>query len=188
MKNLIRTIKKAAMPKLNPFTSVNRTFLYSLCATFLLLTGLLSMKALPGDNNGDGPANAYEIPDMELGVNENYWESNYNSYSPLTNTYGDPIHSGNDKWLKVHISSYCYLNITTGSQDSNDFDPVLHLVADDGYTELAFNDDTVGAGPYAQSAYIGYYVSPGDYYIILDGTDKNGHVANGGTGLAININ
>lgn len=187
MKNLIRTIQNALMPKQNPFTSVNRTFLYSLCAAFLLLTGLLSMKALPGDENGDGPANAYTIPDMELGVNENYWESNYNSYSPLTNTYGDPIHSGSDKWLKVTINSYCYLNISTGSQSSNDFDPVLHLVADDGYTELAFNDDS-GLGPYTASAYIGYYVSPGTYYIILDGTDKNGHEKNGGTGLGITIN
>jgi hypothetical protein len=186
MKNLNRTIKMAAMPKLSPFTSVNRTFLYSLCAAFLLLTGLLSMKAIDGDNNGDGQGNAYTIPDMTLGVNEYYWESNYNSYSPLTNTYGDPIHSGSDKWLKVTIYSYCYLQISTGSQDNNDFDPVLHLL-DENADELSTNDDS-GLGPYAASAQIGYYVSPGVYYIILDGTDKNGHEKNGGTGLGITIN
>jgi hypothetical protein len=184
MKNLNKTIEKATMPNLIPVTSVNRTFLYSLCAAFLLLTGLLSMKALTGDGSGHDRNNAYELPDLQLGVNENDWETHYTSDSPFENLDGTP---GNDKWLRVHILSSSYLTISTGSQSDNDFDPVLYLYAEDGETLLDMNDDS-GLGPYTASAQINTFVSSGYYYIKIDGTNKNGHVASAGLGLGITIN
>lgn len=115
MKNL--NIKRAAMPNLFTGKSVNRTFLYSVCAALFLLGGLLSMKAQSGkahtgDNSGYDAANAYDLAPLGIGATENYQESHYNSSSSLTNNYGE---NGNDKWMKITITTYGYLRIAGGS-------------------------------------------------------------------------
>ncbi|MDB5001906.1 MAG: hypothetical protein JWQ34_131 [Mucilaginibacter sp.] len=164
MKNLNRTIKKATMPKLSPVTSVNRKFLYSLCAALFLLTCSLSTKAQDGTQaDPDTVTLGFEHKDLTACT----------SCSPLINNYGDATHSGTDRWIKITLIDDGYLTINGGTSD---FDSVFYLLGSDESTLLTSGDDGAGSGDNNDHIHLQplmqYYASAGTYYLVVDGTDK----------------
>ncbi|MES2486825.1 MAG: hypothetical protein V4581_12880 [Bacteroidota bacterium] len=110
-----------------------------------------------------------------------YMNGFYNSDYGLTNNWGD-TYSGNDRWIKITVTHSGYLGVYCGSISGYDiFDSIVHLVDSTGSYDLTYGDD--GGGSYGVGGIISYYVDPGVYYVVLDGTDKDGHVKNGGVGI-----
>ncbi|MES2377542.1 MAG: hypothetical protein V4553_13240 [Bacteroidota bacterium] len=169
MKNLNRTIQKAIMPKPIPATSVNRKFIYSLCAALFLLTCSLSTKAQDGTQSD---------PDtLTFGHNYTTYQNHKNtsactSCSPVINDYGDAIHSGPNRWIKITLIDDGYLTILGGTSD---FDSVFYLF-DCSKSLITSGDDGEGSGDnnshYFLQPSIQYYASAGTYYLVVDATDK----------------
>jgi hypothetical protein len=184
MKNLNRTIEKATMPKLSPVTSVNRKFLYSLCAALFLLTCSLSTKAQDG---------TYAHPDtLTFGYDYTQYQNHKQtsactSCSPLINDYGDATHSGTDRWIKITLIDDGYLTIHGGTSD---FDSVFYLLGSDESSLLTSGDDGDGSGyngyNYLQPV-MQYYASAGTYYLVVDGTDKYGWATSGDVEINITL-
>ena len=181
MKNLNRTIEKVTMPKLSLVTSVNRQFLYSLCAALFLLTCSLSTKAQSGLDS----THTYVLPTFGFsGSNITFLEdSQCTSCSPFTNNYGSSLHSGSDKWIQINVADDGYLTIQGGTAN---FDSVFYLF-DSNWNLITSADDGYGSGgtgtggvlyQYMQPQ-IQYYATAGTYYLIVDGTDKVGLATSG---------
>lgn len=209
MKNL--TIKKAIWPKLLSVKSVNTKFLYSVGAVLLSLSILLSIKGQPSNTktsaHGLGTPKLVKSkllstqtssygaditnPDLSV-VFENvgpghdwYMNGFYNNDYGLTNNWGDS-NSGNDRWIKLTITKSGILKIYCGTISGYDiYDSVIHLVDSTGTYELSSSDD--GGGSYGLGGIIEYNIEPGIYYAVLDGTDKDGHVKNGGVGIDFDL-
>jgi hypothetical protein len=166
-------------PKIKNMRKLNKTTLYSFCAALFLLTCSLSTKAQDGHNM----ANAYLIT-TTFGTGLTNWDqtSCYTTGYGLTNSYtGSDNGPGNDKWHKFHVSNYGYIRVVGGTADQN-FDSILHLLDNTGY-ELAYSDDGAGSGQL--QGLIDYFVGPGDYYYVVDGTDKSGHIKNGAVSITV---
>jgi len=223
MKNLNKTLKRAAMPALSTVKSVSKKTLYSLCGVVCLVTCSLSTMAkdrfghfkanpytltslglgaiedfakshralLTGNNSGTDFSNAFELF-YHLGFTTSatttsyFQQSSCTSCSPITHNYGDPTHSGNDMWIHIIVDNAGYLTLRGGTSD---FDSFFYLL-DSSQNVLATGDDGRGSGgtgaggvlyQYMQPE-IHYYVSAGDYYLVVDGTDKVG-LAKSGTVL-----
>ncbi|MES2807085.1 MAG: hypothetical protein V4619_00570 [Bacteroidota bacterium] len=172
MGNLNRTIKEAAMPTLSAVTAVNRKFLYSLCAVLFLLMCSLSTKA----QYGSGPSDLYSLPyDLGFGTGQSTFFSNpqCTSCSPFTNSYGNPYHSGNDKWIKIEVKNDGYLSIIGGTAN---YDSAFHLL-DSAQNLITYADDGTGSGDNighgSLQPWISYlYVTAGTYILVVDGSDK----------------
>jgi len=180
MKNLNITIAKAKMSKLPLGTSVNVKWLYSLCTVLFFLVCSLTSQAQTD------AATAVDLGSFTPGGRDYYDQSFYNSDYACVNNYGM---DGNDYWVKVTVTESCYLKVFLGSTSgSGIFDTVLHLLDSDGFL-LETNDDWSGASQGSNwfSSSINYYVSPGDYYFIIDGTSSKGHDANGGVHTSISV-
>jgi hypothetical protein len=198
MKNLNPTIKKATKPKLSPVKSVNRKFFYSLCAALCFLTCSLSAKAAnyrsmygygygffygsqTGDNSGKDMSNAYLLPfTLGFGTNDVTYnqDTERTGVSPLSNIYGDPIHSGNDKYLQLTVNDDGYVTI---QGDESEFDSVFYLF-DSNWNLITSGDDGAGSGDSNHDAlqpWIVEYLNAGTYYVIVDGTDKYGDATSG---------
>jgi hypothetical protein len=189
MKNLNSTIQKVAMPKPSPVTLVSRKLIYSLCAVLLLLTCSLSTKAQCG--SGTGQTDTRCLPDTLgfTGTYKTYFEeSACTSCSPLTNTYGDAIHSGSDKYIKLVVADYGYVTIYGGTSD---FDSVFELF-DSSWSSMTSADDGHGSSGSVVwwlplQPQIQFYASPGTYYLIVDGTDKYGEAKSGTVNISYSI-
>jgi hypothetical protein len=211
MKDLNIHIEKAAMPKRNPATSVNRKFLYSLCAALLLLTCSLTTNAkswyssLPGygygflyssflytGGTGTSFSDAYDLNDHTHSVYHylgftspgETWFTNTpcTSCSPLSG----------EMFLKLTVADDGYVTISGGTT-TYDFDSVFDLY-DSGYNLITSGDDGVGAGVGNGTNYhpavqplIQEYLSAGTYYLKVYGTAKYGAPATGTVNIDFNI-
>ncbi|MFD2146024.1 hypothetical protein [Mucilaginibacter antarcticus] len=191
MKNL--NIEKATMP--NAVKTVNMKFLYSLCAALFLLTSSLSTKAqTTGSGTYDDPYEfVWDVSDYDGSLY--YYNSFYNDQSGMSNNWG-ASNSGNDCWIKLTITTTSTLTVFSGTTSGYDpYDNAIHLVNSTRSYDLEYNDDNPAAygSSYPLSGAISYTVSPGVYYIVLDGTDKPdvypnpNHVRNGGVSMAFEI-
>ena len=157
--------------------NLNKKWLYSLCAVVVLVTSSLTSNA---------QTNASSAVDFgsfaPSGRNYDYLPV-YTTDPACVNNYGM---DGNDYWMKITITSSCRLTVSHGSTSGSDvYDSVLHLL-DSSQNHLTTDDDR--DPPTDVRANIdNYYVTPGDYYIILDGTSSKGHQKNGGISLYVNI-
>jgi hypothetical protein len=187
MKNLNRTTEKAIMPKLSPFTTVNRKFLYSLCAVLFLLTCSLSTKAQDYIGTKTDPDTLTFGYDYTKYQNHKQ-TSACTSCSPLINDYGDAIHSGTDKWIKITLKNDGYLTIHGGTSD---FDSVFYLLGSDESSLLTSGDDGDGSGDNNGHNFLQpvmqYYASAGTYYLVVDGTDKYGWATSGDVEITITL-
>ncbi|MES2486826.1 MAG: DVUA0089 family protein [Bacteroidota bacterium] len=172
MKNLHKTIEKAAMPKWSHGTSVNSKFLYSFCAVLFLLTCSLSTKA----QYGSGMSDLYVMPytlGFGAGQSTNVLEGACTSCYPLYHSYGNPYTSGKDKWIQINIASSGYLSVMGGTST---FDSVFYLF-DGSWNLIASDDDGTGSGDNVghsalQPSITSQYVTAGTYYLIVDGSTK----------------
>lgn len=189
MKNLNRTIQKATMPTQSPVTLVNRKFLYSICAALLLLTCSLSTKAQCGSGTS---RTDYRCLDYVLGFTGSsltyFEESACTSCSPLTNTEGDAIHSGSDKYIKIEVADDGYVTIYGGTSD---FDSVFYLY-DSSWNLITSADDGTGSSGSVVwwlplQPQIQFYAYAGTYYLRVDGTDKYGEAKSGTVGISYSI-
>jgi hypothetical protein len=181
MRNLNRTIEKATMPKQGLVTSVNSKFIYRFCAALFLLTCSLSANAQLGTGTGT-PSNPYVLTDT-LKVGYNRQEGQHTLAYPLTNTYGH-YSSGADKWIKIIVGQSGYLKLIGGTAD---YDSIFHLL-DASQNLLITADDGTGSG--SLQPLINYPVSPGTYYLIVDGSSKSGSSwpASGGVNVYFQLN
>lgn len=193
MKNL--NIEKANKPNLLSDRAVNMKFFYSICAVVFLLSCSLSTKA-QAPPTGSG---TYDVP-YEIEWNDDgegglrYENSFYNDQSNLSNNWG-ASNSGNDCWIKITVTTTATLTVFSGTTTgSGPFDNAIHLVDSSRSYDLTYGDDNPSSGAYPLSGNISYTVSPGVYYIVLDGTDKPdvypnpNHVRNGGVNIVFTIN
>jgi|GEM_PF-5634282 hypothetical protein len=191
MEKLNSTIEKATMSKLSPVTSVNRKFLYSLCAALFLLTCSLSTKAqryyIGTQADPDTLTFGYDYTQYQ----NHKQTSACTSCSPLTDAYepnpANPGHSGTDKWIEITLKDDGYLTIHGGTSD---FDSVFYLF-DSSMNPITSGDDGDGSGDnnghnFLQPV-IQYYASAGTYYLIVDGTDKYGWATSGSVGIDITL-
>ena len=183
MKSL--NIKKATTPNLFSARSVNSRFLYSLCAALFLLTCSLTTKA----QTGMGPTDLYVMP-YTLGFGPGQYTSCQNAVHttdyPLTNSYGNPYTSGNDKWIQINLASTGTLSITGGTAD---YDSVFYLF-DASWNLIASGDDGTGSGsPHGLQPTITKNLYNGTYYLIVDGSTKSGSSwpASGGVNVQYNL-
>jgi hypothetical protein len=184
MKNLNRTIEKAAMP--NPVISVNRKFLYSLCAALFLLTCSLSTKAQVSNGYGSGTkTDPWVMNTLSFSDTTAIYDSACTACSPLINDDGDANHSGPDKWIKIRLADNAYLSIGGGTSEFDSvfrlYDENLNLItsADDGYGSTGMVVWQLMLQPQIQ-----YYADAGTYYLVVDGTDKYGEATSGTVSLA----
>jgi hypothetical protein len=150
-----------------------------------------------GDDSGHDAANADASVVFYHRVSDWYYENSfYNDAYGLTNNLG-ASNSGNDRWIKLTIPTGVTgtLEVRTGTvSNSTGYDSALHLVDSGGTYELTYNDDDTSVGtPGWVGATIYYTVSPGVYYLVLDGTDKPyvypnpSPVRNGGVNITMSI-
>ena len=137
---------------------------------------------LSGSNTGYDLANALELP-HHLGFSypnvTSLDTTARTGSSPYTNNYGDPIHSGPNEWFHIVVADAGYLSLIGGTSD---FDSTFFLLSSGG-TLLTSGDDGagswVGSHPSLQPYISSYYVSAGDYILVVDGTDKYGVAKSG---------
>jgi hypothetical protein len=191
MKNL--NLEKAIMPTAK---SANMKFLYSLVAVLFFITNSLATKA-QDTRTGSGTYNdPYEF-EWKVGSSDLYYENSfYNNQSNLSNNWG-ASNSGNDCWIKITVTTAATLTVFSGTTSGYDpFDNAIHLVDSTRSYDLTYNDDNPASygQAYPLSGAISYTVSPGVYYVVLDGTDKAdvypqpNHVRNGGVAMSFTLN
>jgi hypothetical protein len=178
MENLNRTIEKAAMPKLSPVT-VNRKFLYSLCAALFLLTCSLTSNAksfyrsLPGygygfyygaftGGSGTSFSDAYDLNDNSdvnhyLGFSSpgetDFQNAVCINCSPLSGV----------KFLKLTVANDGYVTIMGGTAS---FDSVFELY-DSSQNLITSGDD--GYGSNSAQPIIQEYLNSDYYYLKVYG-------------------
>ncbi|GAA4104997.1 hypothetical protein [Mucilaginibacter panaciglaebae] len=201
MKNLNTTIEKATMPKANAVKSASRKLICSLLTVLFLLTCSLSTMAKSGftyrhlyhygygffygsqtsDNSGKDMSNPYLLPfTLGFGTNDVTYnqDTERTGSSPFVNNYGDPTHSGNDKYLQLTVNDDGYVTI---QGDESEFDSVFYLF-DSSWNLITSGDDGAGSGDpnhLALQPWIVEYLTAGTYYVIVDGTDKYGDATSG---------
>ncbi len=161
MKNL--NIEKATT--LKTVKSVISKFIYSLCAALFLLMCSLSTNAQTGRR--PTPTDAIPLDPLELGVVESHYSTYYNAAPGLIDSLGG---NGNDLWMRIYIGSTCYFRVYGGSTDNN-LDGILYLYDSSGNLLTYNDDDPNNPSTSWVSPHIEYLVSPGYYYVMLDGTD-----------------
>ncbi|WP_214073253.1 pre-peptidase C-terminal domain-containing protein [Mucilaginibacter sp. dw_454] len=145
---------------------------------------------LNGTNSGYDFTNAKDEPNILGFTLPNVTSINSSAQtgsSPFINNFGDPFHSGPDEWFHIVVADGGYLDLTGGTAD---FDSFFYLLASDGTTVLTTGDDGAGSGiaghSYCQPN-ISYYVSAGDYYLVVDGTDKFGAAVKGDMSITLRL-
>jgi hypothetical protein len=212
MKNLNKTLEKATMPKLSPLTSVNRNFLYSLCAALFLLTCSLTTHAnntkawyrslsgygygffygaFDGNNSGSSFGNAYDIAaNTDFNYTLGFSGTSVTNFRITPCTSCSPL-SG-EKYLKLTVVDDGYVSISGGTT-TYDFDSVFDLY-DSGQSLIATADDGTGAGVGNGLTYhaavqplIQEYLSAGTYYLKVYGTTKYGAPSTGTVNIDFTI-
>jgi hypothetical protein len=177
MKNL--NINTGNVRKLGFRRFVNKKWLYSLCAVAVLLTSSLTSKAQTDAST------AVDFGTFSLSSRD--WDSMpvYTTDYACVNNYGM---DGNDYWIKITVTASCYIKIFHGTTSGAGviFDSVIHLLDSNESLLTSGIDDRIPLSDFR--AYIdNYFVYPGDYYIVVDGTSSKGHDKNGGMSFTVEV-
>jgi hypothetical protein len=177
MKNLNINTEEVKKPRLSSGRFTNKKWLRRLCTVVVLLTSSLA------SNAQTDASTAVDFGTFSL--SSRYWDYMpvYTTDYACVNNYGM---DGNDYWIKITVTDACYIQIHHGSTSGYDvYDSVIHLL-DSSQNLLAYDDDR--NPPSDLRANIEpYYVYPGDYYIVVDGTSSKGHNKDGGMSFYVDI-
>ncbi|WP_256004666.1 hypothetical protein [Pedobacter deserti] len=176
MKNL--NINSGNVRKLGFHRIVNKKWLYSLCAVAVLLTSSLTSIAQTDAST------AVDFGTFSLSGRDRDGMSVYTTDYACINNYGM---DGNDYWIKITVTDPCYILVHHGSTSGYGiYDSVIHLLDSNGYLMTSGDDDRVPLSDF-RAVIINYYVYPGDYYVVVDGTSSKGHDKDGGMGLGVRV-